>query len=376
MSSKCVAITGGSGYIGQRLAQSLYNDDQSLKVILLDITSPTIELIDNHLIYRYCDLRSLNSVDQCLMTVNCVYHLASFGMSGRDMLNHSMINQVNIIGTKNIIAICNKYHIDKLIYCSTYNAVYTGDRPLYGVNEEQCSYPSSEMFYDHYSRTKSQAEQMILQANSSQLSTVAIRPAAIYGDGEMRHLPRILKLVEHGLAFFAIGNETIRCDWIYAENLIYALILAEKSLPKYSGEVYFISDDSPVNNFQFLAQLIHGLGYQHCFQFYIPTLPMFYLGYFIEIVHHYFSRYIYNFSPFVTRSEVLKMGVTHYANISKAKRLLGYQVQIPPDKAMQRCIHWYSLHGYRKKNKPLSWGIILLIFLFVFILLFWLISIG
>jgi nucleoside-diphosphate-sugar epimerase len=351
MATPCFAITGGCGYIGLRLARYLLEIDQLNTVLLLDIHPPSECDFDlKRLIYRYCDLRSDKSVDEALINATCVFHLASYGMSGREMLNTKMIYEVNVIGTENVIKACIKHEINKIIYCSTYNAVYTGNKELIGVTEDDCSYPTQDKYCDNYSRTKSLAEQTILKACSSKLHTVAIRPAAIYGDGELRHLPRILNLVRQGLAFFAIGHENVLCDWVYADNLVYALVLAEKSLPKYSGEVYFISDDQPVNNFQFLSQLTKGLGYDYCFAFYIPTLIMFYLGYSIEIIHNFFAKYIYNFAPFLTRAEVLKVGVTHYANITKAKNRLGYQVKVSPDEAMRRCIRWYDQHGYKKKS--------------------------
>ena len=58
---------------------------------------------------------------------------------------------------------------------------------------------------DHYSRTKAIAEQAVLAANGShllgqgkervgdeRLKTCALRCAGIYGEGEQRHLPRIV----------------------------------------------------------------------------------------------------------------------------------------------------------------------------------------
>jgi nucleoside-diphosphate-sugar epimerase len=374
MATSCFAITGGCGYIGLRLARYLLEIDHLNTVVLLDIHPPSFDKQDlSRLTYHYCDLRSYKSVYEALSNATCVFHLASYGMSGREMLNKSMIYEVNVNGTENVINACIQHKIKKIIYCSTYNAVYTGNKELIGVTEDECSYPPQDTFCDNYSRTKSLAEQTILKACSSTLHTVAIRPAAIYGDGELRHLPRILNLVRQGLAFFAIGHENVLCDWIYADNLVYALVLAEKSLPKYSGEVYFISDDHPVNNFQFLSQLTKGLGYDYCFAFYIPTFIMFYFGYTIEIIHQLFAKYIYNFSPFLTRAEVLKVGVTHYAHIIKAKKLLCYQVKVKPDEAMQRCIKWFDEHGYKKKisqnNHRIFWLllaslIILLIFYF------------
>ncbi|CAF2750922.1 unnamed protein product [Rotaria sp. Silwood2] len=376
MTASYFAITGGCGYIGLRLARYLLEINHSNIVFLLDIHPPsndkqlyTSDL--NRLIYRYCDIRSYKSVYDALSNTTCVFHLASYGMSGREMLNSSMIYEVNVIGTENIINACIQHGINKIIYCSTYNAVYTGTKELLNVTEDDCSYPTEDKYCDNYSRTKSLAEQMILKVCSSKLHTVAIRPAAIYGDGEQRHFPRILNLVRQGLAFFAIGHENILCDWVYADNLVYALVLAEKSLPEHSGEVYFISDDQPVNNFQFISQLTKGLGYNYCFAFYIPTFIMFYFGYFIEIIHHIVAKYIYNFSPFLPRAEVLKVGVTHYANITKAKKILGYNVKVSPDKAMQKCIQWFDEHGYRKtinKNsfKHFSLVLISLVILMIF----------
>ena len=373
MAIPCFAITGGCGYIGQRLARYLLEINDVNTVLLLDIHHPPPPPLNDQdhsdrLIYHYCDLRSSKSVDDALTTATCVFHLASYGMSGKEMLNHTMIDQVNVNGTENVLNACIKHGIVKLIYCSTYNAVYTGTKELVGVTEDQCSYPRQESYCDHYSRTKSLAEQAVLKASSSTLHTAAIRPAAIYGDGELRHLPRILNLVRQGLAFFAIGHKNILCDWIYADNLVYALVLAEKSLPEHSGEVYFISDDQPVNNFQFLSKLTKGLGYQSCFGFYIPTAMMFYVAYTIEMVHHLLAKRIYNFEPFLTRAEVLKVGVTHYADISKAKKLLGYRVQVSPDEAMRRCIQWFDEHGYRKeRNRNFYWLFIcLIIFLVVY----------
>ena len=367
MATSHFAITGGCGYIGLRLARYLLETSQANHVYLLDIRPPTddeVSLTSNasRLIFRHCDLRSEQSVVEALVDTTCVFHLASYGMSGREMLNTSMIYDVNVIGTENVIKACVKHRIHKLVYCSTYNAVYTGKKELRGVIEAQCSYPCSNDYYDNYSRTKSLAEQMVLKSTSPDLYTAAIRPAAIYGDGELRHLPRILNLVRQGLAFFAVGHENVLCDWVYADNLVHALVLAAESLPKHSGEAYFVSDDNPVNNFHFLAQLTEGLGYANCFTFYVPTVIMFYFGYLIEIIHNLVAKHIYNFAPFLTRAEVLKVGVTHYANIDKAKTLLGYQVQVSSDKAMQRCIKWYDEHGYRNRtnrnNETFSWRLI------------------
>lgn len=61
---------------------------------------------------------------------------------------------------------------------------------------------------DHYSRTKSLAEQEVLSANrravrgeGETLKTCALRCAGIYGEGEQRHLPRIVVGIHSSLVY-------------------------------------------------------------------------------------------------------------------------------------------------------------------------------
>lgn len=84
------------------------------------------------------------------------------------------------------------------------------------------------------------------------LSSCAIRPAAIYGPGEERHLPRIVKLAKLGLLPFKIGEMNVKSDWVYVDNIVLALLLASMGLlddipgregpPVAAGQAYFISD--------------------------------------------------------------------------------------------------------------------------------------
>lgn len=83
-----------------------------------------------------------------------------------------------------------------------------------------------------------------------------MRPAAIYGPGEERHLPRIITMAKLGLFLFKIGDQSVKSDWVYLDNLVLALIMASMGLlddnpgngrcPIAGGQAYFISDG---NNF-------------------------------------------------------------------------------------------------------------------------------
>lgn len=226
-----VAITGGSGFVGRRLARRLLEDHglSITQVRLCDIQPPNnneqekeegaISIGSDRLKFIQCDLCDPSSVSAALGEgVDTVFHLASYGMSGLEMMQHDRIRAVNIKGTKHIIDACRTLAIPRLLYVSTYNVVF-GCEEIINGNEASCSYYPLDRFIDEYSRTKRVAEQMVLSANCALLSTCAIRPAAIYGDGESRHFPRILTHVKHGLGFIAVGSPDTKCDWVYVDNV-------------------------------------------------------------------------------------------------------------------------------------------------------------
>jgi len=91
--------------------------------------------------------------------------------------------------------------VGRLVYTSTYNVVFGGQEIHDG--DSSLPYLPSSRHVDHYSRTKAIAEQDVLRASGRGLEgkgvqggrrfkTCALRCAGIYGEGEQRHLPRIV----------------------------------------------------------------------------------------------------------------------------------------------------------------------------------------
>ena len=69
--------------------------------------------------------------------------------------------------------------------------------------------------------------------------------------------------IQKGLVFFAIGPASSKVDWVYVDNLVCAHILASERLAdkesKVAGNAYCISDQNPINQFEFLRPLIKGI---------------------------------------------------------------------------------------------------------------------
>nr|XP_044997837.1 short-chain dehydrogenase/reductase family 42E member 1 isoform X2 [Jaculus jaculus]XP_044997838.1 short-chain dehydrogenase/reductase family 42E member 1 isoform X2 [Jaculus jaculus]XP_044997839.1 short-chain dehydrogenase/reductase family 42E member 1 isoform X2 [Jaculus jaculus]XP_044997840.1 short-chain dehydrogenase/reductase family 42E member 1 isoform X2 [Jaculus jaculus]XP_044997842.1 short-chain dehydrogenase/reductase family 42E member 1 isoform X2 [Jaculus jaculus] len=367
-----VLITGGGGYFGFRLGCAL--NQKGVHVILFDISSPSQSLPEGITFVRG-DIRHLSDVETAFQDadITCVFHIASYGMSGREQLNQTLIEEVNVGGTDNVLRICQRRGVPRLVYTSTFNVVFGGQVITNG--DESLPYLPLHLHPDHYSRTKSIAEKKVLEANglaldqgNGVLRTCALRPAGIYGPGEQRHLPRIVSYIERGLFKFVYGDPSSLVEFVHVENLVQAHLLASEALKAdkehiASGKPYFISDGRPVNNFEFFRPLVEGLGYE------FPTtrLPLtliYFCAFLIEVVHFILGR-LYNFQPFLTRTEVYKTGVTHYFSLEKAKKELGYA---PQQFGLQEVVEWFKAHGHGRSAEGQDSGCLLWDWVLVFLL--------
>ena len=254
---KRVVLIGGCGFVGLNLCQRL--KDEGFSVILIDIIPCPDGVEDN-----YCKYFCGSAADRSLLTQvftqfppDIVIIIASWGMSGSEMLS-SRCFKVNVAIASECIAACILCGIPHLIYTSTYNVVFGGEL-IEGGDESLSPFPI-ELHTDCYSASKYMAESLVLRANGARLRrssnlaalgisgisgsrsssngdlasstrpnpnldhatlrTLALRPAAIYGEGEQRHFPRILAHMHRGLFLAGIGNATV--DWLHIDNLVIA----------------------------------------------------------------------------------------------------------------------------------------------------------
>nr|XP_021526723.1 short-chain dehydrogenase/reductase family 42E member 1 [Aotus nancymaae]XP_021526724.1 short-chain dehydrogenase/reductase family 42E member 1 [Aotus nancymaae]XP_021526725.1 short-chain dehydrogenase/reductase family 42E member 1 [Aotus nancymaae] len=378
-----VLITGGGGYFGFRLGCAL--NQKGIHVILFDINNPA-ETIPEGIKFIQGDIRHVSDVEKAFQDadVTCVFHIASYGMSGREQLSRNPIEEVNIRGTDNILQACQRRMVPRLVYTSTFNVIFGGQVIRNG--DESLPYLPLHLHPDHYSRTKSIAEKKVLEANGTPLNggdgvlrTCALRPAGIYGPGEQRHLPRIVSYIEKGLFKFVYGDPGSLVEFVHVDNLVQAHILASEALKAdkghiASGQPYFISDGRPVNNFEFFRPLVEGLGYTFP-STRLPLTLVYCFAFLTEMVHFILGR-LYNFQPFLTRTEVYKTGVTHYFSLEKAKKELGYKAQ-PFD--LQEVVEWFKAHGHGRSSGSRDSDCFvwdgLLVFLLIIAILTWLLSV-
>ncbi|BAF09838.1 uncharacterized protein [Oryza sativa Japonica Group] len=366
------AVTGGQGFVGSALClELLRRGAREVRSLDLRASSPwSDQLLGAGVRFFQGDVRKKEDVGKALRGVDCVFHLASYGMSGKEMVQAGRADEVNINGTCNVLDACHEHGVRRLVYVSTYNVVFGGE-PIVNGNEALPYFPVED-HVDAYARSKSIAEQLVLKSNgrqtksdkSSRLYTCSIRPAAIYGPGEERHLPRILSLAKLGLAFFKIGDPNVKSDWVYVDNLVLALILASmgllddipdrKGIPVAAGQAYFICDGSPVNTFEFLSPLFQSLDY---------TVPRVRMDTSVALAISRFFVFMYTLlypwldskwipQPLLLPAEVYKVGVTHYFSYLKAREEIGYVPMVSPREGLAATISYWQERKRKELDGP------------------------
>ncbi|XP_027678855.3 putative short-chain dehydrogenase/reductase family 42E member 2 isoform X1 [Chelonia mydas] len=330
LKSTKVLVTGGGGYFGYNLGCALTK--LGITVVLFDIQKPKWE-VPNGAMYFQGDVRDCKALFQACGGVDCVFHAASYGMSGLDQLQKKeQIESINVNGTKVVIDVCKQRNIPRLIYTSTVNVVFGGN-PIEEGDEETVPYFPLEKQVNHYSRTKAIADQMILAADGTplkggdKLHTCVLRPPGIYGPEEQKHLPRVLMNIQRGLFNFKFGNPKAQMNWVHVGNLVQAHLLAAEALTPEkgyiaSGQAYYIHDGENVIFSEWITPLFEKLGYSRPW-IRIPAFLVYIAATVTECLHLALKP-VFSFTPFLTRNEVWNIAVTHTFRIDKACNQLGY----------------------------------------------------
>ena len=130
-----ILITGGCGYIGQKLAEELLCMG-SETIILYDLMPPksqkdvdenqnfshfddkTIRNQRHKIIYVQGDIRDYQCLSETikLHCVNSIFHNAGYGLSGNSNLPFydDVTYSVNVLGTKNVVRACLENNVKAL----------------------------------------------------------------------------------------------------------------------------------------------------------------------------------------------------------------------------------------------------------------------
>lgn len=231
---KKIFITGGSGFVGQNLIPLLIQKGYSVSALAR--SQSAISKVENlGAIAVKGDLNNRQAIADGVKNADTVFHLAA---SVDFFATEQVLYNLHVKATALLLEESQKAEVTNFVYLGAASVIMNG-QPIKNADEHFVS----ENLIDGYSRTKLMAEELVLQANTTRLRTISIRPPLIWGKGDPNILPSILEAIKKGQMQFIGGglHEIVTCN---VRNVCEALLLAE--LKGKGGEFYFITDGENV----------------------------------------------------------------------------------------------------------------------------------
>jgi nucleoside-diphosphate-sugar epimerase len=232
---KQVFVTGGSGFVGQNLIPMLIG--QGYQVKALARSAQAIQKVENlGATAIKGDLNDERALASGVKDCATVFHLAA---SVDFFASEKTLKALHVDATELLLTIAKNANVQKFVYLGAASVIMNG-KPIAQADETFIS----DHIIDGYSRTKLQAEQLVLRANSKSFQTVSLRPPLIWGKGDPNTLPAIIDAVKKGRMQFIEGGKH-RFVTCHVTNVCHALILADQAAQ--NGKAYFLTDgETPV----------------------------------------------------------------------------------------------------------------------------------
>jgi dihydroflavonol-4-reductase len=283
-----ILVTGGTGFLGRELVRQLVKHGEKVRVLTRKkVTLPYVESV-------YGDITNPDSLDDAMKGVDIVYHLAA-------LVNHfapeSLLELVNVQGSRNVIRAAIKNKVKRVIYCSSVSSERGGGSTVYG-------------------KSKIKAEKEVLKY-ANKIPIIVIRPGPMY-DRERKMLRWPVKIAKYFHIFgFFVPDITIHIA--SRNNVVKAMLLAKKrGIP---GHIYTVCDAEPVKR-TLLSSII-------CKKARALPIPIpYHLIYPFLYVSALFSetlKKIFKIRPFLTRGYIRVLMRERRYDISLAKKELGYK---------------------------------------------------
>jgi nucleoside-diphosphate-sugar epimerase len=204
-------ITGGSGYYGEHLTRKLIKN--GFNCTILDTNDPSYDLKISSK-YLKIDIRDKSKVSESLIGIDYVFHNVAQVPLAK---NTKLFNEVNYMGTQNILEASLKNNIKKFIY--------TSSSAIYGV---PISNPISEISkanpQESYGKAKFDGENEVIKYSKLGLNSVIIRPRTILGHGRLGIFQILFEWIYQGKKIPVFDGGKNIYQFIHSDDLAQATI--------------------------------------------------------------------------------------------------------------------------------------------------------
>ncbi|PYN57830.1 MAG: LPS biosynthesis protein WbpP [Candidatus Rokuibacteriota bacterium] len=308
-----VLVTGGAGFIGSHLVQRLLTDGARVRVLDNFSTGTRGNLafakpLQRRLTVVRGDIRSLATVIRAARGTRVIFHQAAMRSVPRSVKDPLGANANNVNGTLNVLEAARRCRVPRVVYASS-SSVY-GARPELPKREDQPPAPVSP-----YAVSKAAGEQYAaIWTHLYGVETVGLRYFNVFGprqDPKSEYaavIPRFILWGLRGRPLEVHGDGNQSRDFTYIDNVVEANLLAARARDA-GGEAFNVGCGSRVSLLEIVARLEAILGRS------------------LQRKH----------------TPARSGDVPHtLADVSKAKRLLGYEPLVDFDEGFRRTVDYFT----------------------------------
>ena len=306
-------VTGGAGFIGSNLCEAILNLGYQVRCLddLSTGKQENVDLFMENQDYEFIkgDIKDFDVCFNATRGVDFVLHQAAWGSVPRSIELPLFYNANNIGGTLNMLEASRQSGIKKFVYASS-SSVY-GDEPYQPVIEG-----TEGNLLSPYALTKRTCEEWAKQYTMHYgLETIGLRYFNVFGrrqdpDGAYAAvIPKFIKQLMNDERPTIHGDGKQSRDFVYIENVIEANLKACLSGHEAAGQAYNVAFGEREYLIDIFGILAKTLG----------------------------KRINPIFGP-ERHGDIKHSG----ADISKAKRLLGYEPSYNFEQGISEAIEWYK----------------------------------
>ena len=233
-------MTGGAGFIGKHLVETLVGDNDVR--VLDDLSSGSRAALDDRVDLVEGDIRDPDAVAHATAGVDVVFHEAGVIDVEESVRNPVGTDDVNCDGTLRVLEAAKE--ADARVVLASSTAVY-GQPTQLPIDESESKTPLSpyglqKLSLDHYAR---------LYHELYGLETVALRYFNVYGPGQSNSgysgvVSVFLERAARGESLVVHGEGTQTRDFVHVDDVVQANVLAATA--DVAGEAYNVGTGSSV----------------------------------------------------------------------------------------------------------------------------------
>ncbi|MBK7177866.1 MAG: NAD-dependent epimerase/dehydratase family protein [Chloroflexi bacterium] len=316
-------VTGGTGFIGQRVIQKLLARGYQVYAVARSANSAQV-LADQGCTVVHGDITDTESMREGMAGSDVVFHMAAW--YDYDPKAALQAEAINVGGTRKVLRLAHELGIPKIIYTSTV-AVF-GD--THGQLVDETFYQGGP-FLSEYDRTKWLAHYKVaLPLIEKGAPIIIVMPGVVYGPGDTSLIGTMMKMFYQGLP--ALPGPDLMLTFAHVDDIAEGHILAAEKGK--IGESYVLAGPAiPLGEMvDFWAHLTN------------KPAPLLRIP----------SQFVKPFSPLVgavgnvvplppafSREAINLLGATYIARADKARAQLGWETR-PLQIGMQETFNWIA----------------------------------